>query len=175
MNHFLQTACVSYCILPSTNSHLCAHIISVCLAEMIHDCTFIRPAKSICCFSISVWTRLLYYQPFTPPAVTILDIEKVPTSLTVCTVFLFSSVHLPQGLLVPSIPHHICSSLGLQHKCPSETLSAEGGRLQVRCAIQEKLANQGEQTQGLTNHTTEGEGRGLLWVQSGIRALLSAE
>ncbi len=27
---------------------------------------------------------------------------------------------------VLSIPHHICSSLGLQHKCLSETLSAEG-------------------------------------------------
>lgn len=27
---------------------------------------------------------------------------------------------------VLSIPHHICSSLGLQHKCLSETLSAGG-------------------------------------------------
>lgn len=76
---------------------------------------------------------------------------------------------------VPSIPHHICSSLGLQHKCPSETLSAEGGRLQVHCTLQERLANQGVQTQGLTNHTTEREGGGLTGAQSGIRSVLSAD
>lgn len=170
MNHFFQKACVSISIVS----------VSVFFQVQIPNCVltlsvYVWPIKTISCFNICVWTKLLYYQPFTPPAVTILDIDKVPPSLTVCTVFLFSSVHLPQGLLVPSIPHHICSSLGLQHKYPSETLSAEGGRLQVCCAIQEKLANQGEQTQGLTNHTTEGEGRGLPWVQSGIRALLSAE
>lgn len=102
-------------------------------------------------------------------AAIILDIKnkiiiKLP-SLRCCTLFLDSDIHLPQGLLAPSIPHHICSSVGLQHKCPSETLSSAGvgggvGGLQVHFVVEEKLANQGVQTEGLTNHTTEGEGKG---------------
>lgn len=43
------------------------------------------------------------------------------------------------------------------------------------CTLQERLTNRGAPTQGLTNRTTEGEGRGIKRAQSGIRSVLSAE
>jgi len=45
----------------------------------------------------------------------------------------------------------------------------------VHCILRGRLTNQGGQTKGLTNHTTEREGRGITAAQSGIRAALSAE
>lgn len=76
--------------------------------------------------------------------------------------FLFSGVHLSQGLLVAFHPPITSAppwdySTNVRLKL---SVLRKGG-LQVHCTLQESLANREAQTQGLTNHTIEREGRGI--------------